>query len=78
MATLALLAPFALAVFAAGRGDAGHRLVAIALASSLATFLFVTLDFVIDQASSIDLALALALLILPGTLLFALFEERWL
>lgn len=77
-ATLCLLPPLAVAVLLAGRGEVRHRFVALSLASSLATFLLVMLSFVLDQPSSIDLALALAMLILPGTLLFALFEERWL
>lgn len=77
-ATLGLLPPLLAAVIAAGRGAAGARLLAVELAASLATFLLVAMSFLFDQASSIDLALTLALLTLPGTLLFCLFEERWL
>jgi len=77
-AAVGLVPSLLLAVIAAGRGGAAGRLVAIQLAASLATFLAVVLTFVDDQSSSIDLALALALLTLPATLLFALFEERWL
>jgi multicomponent Na+:H+ antiporter subunit F len=40
--------------------------------------LLMALSFAFDQPSSFDLALALALLGLPGTLLFAVFTERWL
>jgi multicomponent Na+:H+ antiporter subunit F len=36
------------------------------------------LSFAFGQASSTDLALTVALLSLPGTLVFALFVERWL
>jgi hypothetical protein len=36
------------------------------------------LTIVLDQASSIDLALTGAFLSLPASLLFALFFERWL
>ena len=77
-AAIALLPAFALAVLAAARGPAAARLTAVQLASSIAVLLAVTLCFAEDQASSIDLALALALLGLPATLLFALFQERWL
>ena len=77
-ATFGLVAPLLAALAAAGRGVAGMRLLAVQLATSLATLLLVALSFLFDQASSIDLALTLALLTLPGTLLFCLFEERWL
>ena len=77
-ATLGLLLPMLAAILAAGRGAAGARLLGIQLATSLATFLLVAMSFTFDQPSSIDLALTLALLTLPGTLLFCLFEERWL
>ncbi len=76
--TLGLLPPLLLAVIAAGRKAAGARLLAVELATSLATFLLIAMSFLFDQASAIDLALALALLTLPGTLLFCMFEERWL
>ena len=36
------------------------------------------MTFAFDQSSFIDLALTLALLTLPGTLVMALFLERWL
>lgn len=78
IASLALLPPLLLAVVAAGRGPVGARLVAIQLASSFATFLLMLLSFVFEQPSSLDLALTLALLTLPGTLLLAVFSERWL
>lgn len=77
-ATLALLPPFGLTVLACGRGALGFRLVAVQFATSLATLLLVALSFALDQPSVIDLALTLAVLTLPGTLLFAVFQERWL
>jgi len=49
------------------------RLVAVELATSLAVLL--AFAFAFDQASSIDLALTLALLTLGGTLILALFRE---
>jgi multicomponent Na+:H+ antiporter subunit F len=78
LASLALLPPLLCAVVAAGRGLLGGRLVAVQLAGSMAAFLLVALTFAFSQPSSIDLALAFALLSLPGTLLLALFVERWL
>lgn len=77
-AGLALLPVLGLAVIATGRGTAGSRLVAVALATSLSVLLLVVFDFAFDQPSSLDLAMALALLALPGTLVLALFQERWL
>lgn len=78
VATLALLPPLVVAIVAAGRGPVGGRLVAVQFASSLTVALFVLLSFVLDQPSSIDLALTLAVLGLPGTLAMAFFLERWL
>lgn len=78
LAALGLLPALLLAVVTAGRGGAAGRLTAVQLAASLATFVAIILTFVDDHSSSIDLALALALLTLPATLSFALFEERWL
>lgn len=78
IAAAALLPPFLAAALAAGRLAVASRLVAIEFASSLAIMLLITLSFAFDQASSIDLALTVALLSLPGTLVLALFVERWL
>ncbi|HET6911731.1 MAG TPA: monovalent cation/H+ antiporter complex subunit F [Rhodanobacteraceae bacterium] len=78
IAALALLPPLIAGVACAGRGALARRLLAIQFATSTAVLLFVVLDFAFDQSSSMDLALTLALLSLPGTLLLALFQERWL
>jgi len=78
VSVVALLPPFFAAIVSAGRGSPGSRLVGIQLATSLAIIILIALSFTFDQASSIDLALCLAILTLPGTLLFALFYERWL
>jgi len=78
LAALGLVPPLLVAVLASGRRDTGYRLVAVQLASSLAVFLLLALSFAIDQPSSIDLALMLAILALPGTLVLILFQERWL
>lgn len=75
---LALLPVLAVAVVAAGRGAIAQRLVSIQFAASSSVLLLVVLDFAFDQSSSMDLALTLALLSLPGTLVLVLFQERWL
>lgn len=75
---LALLPPFVVAVIAAGRGAVGERLVAVEMATALAVWLLVVFDFAFAQPSSMDLAMALALLALPGTLVLLSFQERWL
>ncbi len=78
LAVLALLPPLALPVLVAGRGGTATRLVALQLTTSVVTMLLALMTFAFDQSSFIDLALCLALLGLPGTLLMALFLERWL
>lgn len=77
-AAFALLPPLVVAIVAAGRAREAQRLIAVQAASSLGLMLLVAFTFAFDQPAAIDLALAFALLTLPATLLFALFEERWL
>ena len=78
LATLALMPPFAIAATAAARGGTAGRLVAVQLATSVAILVLALMTFAFDQGSFIDLALTLALLTLPGTLVIAFFLERWL
>ena len=77
-AVIALLPALFVPMIAALRGSAGQRLVAVQLATSLAAVILALMTFVFEQPSFIDLALTLAFLTLPGTLVFALFLERWL
>jgi multisubunit Na+/H+ antiporter MnhF subunit len=77
-ATLALVPPLGIGVLLCCRGSAPMRLAAMQFIVGTGTLLFVALSFVLDQASSIDLALTFAFLGLPAALLFALFLERWL
>ena len=65
------------AVFAMRRNIA-DRLVALELATVLSAFMLILLTVAFDQPSFIDLALTLALLSLPGSLVYAHFVERWL
>lgn len=78
LAAIGLLPPLVAALVACGRGGVSGRLVAVQLAFSLAVFVLLLLDFAFDQASSLGLVLALALLGLPGMLVLVLFRERWL
>ena len=78
VAFVLLLPAFAVPVMAALRGGTADRLAAVPLAGGVATMLLALTTFVFDQSSFIDIALCLALLTLPGTLVLALFLERWL
>jgi multicomponent Na+:H+ antiporter subunit F len=78
IASVALLPPLLIAIIACGRQAIGPRLIAVQLATSLTVLLLITMSFAFDQASSIDLSLMLVLLTLPGTLVLALFVERWI
>jgi multisubunit Na+/H+ antiporter MnhF subunit len=78
IAIICMLPPFALAVFQASTGRTGSRLAAVQLTTSLAGLLLIAMTFAQSEPAFIDLALAVALLSLPGTLLMALFFERWL
>ncbi len=77
-ASIGLLPPVAAALVAALHGPVGQRLVAVQLATALASLLLALMTFAFDQPSFLDLSLTLAFLSLPGTLLMALFLERWL
>lgn len=78
LATLALLPPLAVPLYACARGPTGHRLVAVQLLTTIGVLLLAALTFVLDEASSIDLALTLGLLGVPASLLFAVVLERWI
>lgn len=75
---LALLPALLIALWLCGAGPIRQRLIGIQLATSVITLLLVAGSFAFDQPSSIDVALTLALLSLPGTLVLAMFFERWL
>ena len=78
LATLALLPALAVAVHGACRGSTFGRLAALQLATGVTALMLVLLSFAFDQSSLVDLALTLAVLSLPGTLVYTLFLERWL
>ena len=78
IATLGLLPPLAVALWHSMRGGLAARLVAVQLATGFTSLIIVLMSFAFDQPSILDLALTLGILSLPGTLLLALFAERWL
>lgn len=78
LAALAIFPAFLAVVVAAGVLNISQRLIAVQFATALSFLLMILLSFVFAQPSSIDLALTIALLTLPGTMLFTLFLERWL
>lgn len=78
IAFLLCLPPFALAAQRALRGRSSQRLVATELAAGLGTLMLVLVSYAWPHDALLDLALALGLLTVPGTLAFTHFLERWL
>lgn len=70
--------PFAVAAYRALYGRSAQRLVAAELAICMGTLMLVLASFAWPHDGLIDLALALGLLTVPGTLVFTHFLERWL
>lgn len=77
-AVIGLLPPLALAVALTWRGAPGQRFAAYQIVTTIGVTILTLLTFVTDQSSVTDLALTLVLLNLPGTLLMAVFLERWI
>lgn len=78
VAIIALLPALAVPLWIAARGSLADRLVAVQLASTIAAVIMTLMSFAFDQAPLIDLPLTLAFLSLPGTLVLAIFLERWM
>lgn len=78
IAFLFCLPALAVAAYRALTGRAAQRLVATELAVCLATLMLVLVSFAWPHDGLVDLALALGLLSVPGTLAFTHFLERWL
>lgn len=78
IAFIALVPPLGVCTCHVLRGDTANRLVALELATAVGSLMLVLTSVGFDQPSFIDLALALSLLGLVGTLVFAQFLERWL
>jgi multicomponent Na+:H+ antiporter subunit F len=77
-ACIALLPALAAPLWVAMRGTLADRLVAVQLAAAIAGTIMALMSFAFDQPSLLDASLTLGFLSLPGTLLLALFTERWL
>jgi multisubunit Na+/H+ antiporter MnhF subunit len=77
-AAIALVPALGGCAVVAMRRSLADRLVALELASVLSAFVLILLTVAFAQPSFIDLALTLALLSLPGSLVYAHFIERWL
>lgn len=77
-AVIALLPALAVPLWIALRGALPDRLVAVQFAATIAAVIMTLMSFAFDQSSWIDLPLTLAFLSVPGTLLLAIFVERWM
>jgi multisubunit Na+/H+ antiporter MnhF subunit len=77
-ACIALLPALAVPLWVAMRGSLASRLVAVQLATTVTGVIMVLMSFAFDQPSLVDLSLTLGFLSLPGTLLLAIFVERWM
>jgi multicomponent Na+:H+ antiporter subunit F len=77
-AAIALVPALAACAVVAMRRNLADRLVALELATVISAFVVILLTVAFAQPSFIDLALTLALLSLPGSLVYAHFVERWL
>lgn len=78
IAIIALLPALGVPLWVAARGNLANRLAAVQLGSVVTALILVLMSFAFDQTSLIDLPLTLMVLSLPGTLMLALFLERWL
>lgn len=74
-ALLLCLVPCALGVV---RGTVADRLIALEAATVVCVLALLALEQGLERQSFFDLALALAVLMIPSTLLFARFYRRWL
>lgn len=77
-ACVVFLCGIAACAFVVSRGlQLTDSLVAISLAGTLAVLTLLIMSVALQRPSFIDLALALALVSLPGTAIYAYFIERW-
>jgi multicomponent Na+:H+ antiporter subunit F len=75
---IALIAAMFVPIVMACRGRMAERLVAVQMATTLATIALIIMSFAFDAPALMDLPLSLILLGIPGTLLFAVALERWI
>jgi multisubunit Na+/H+ antiporter MnhF subunit len=74
----ACLPPLLAPLWTACTGRVADRLVAVQIGTNITVLILILCSFAFDQSTLVDLPLTLAILSLPGTLMFALFYERWL
>jgi multisubunit Na+/H+ antiporter MnhF subunit len=77
-AAIAMVVALALPGWVAIRGSLAQRLVALELCSVITVLVLVCLSLAFGQPSFLDVALALVVLSLPGTLVLTVCLERWL
>ncbi len=78
IAAIAMLLALALPGWVAVRGTLAERLVALELCSVVTALVLVCLSLAFGQPSFLDVAVALVVLSLPGTLVLTVCLERWL
>jgi multisubunit Na+/H+ antiporter MnhF subunit len=78
IAFICCIPPFGVAAYRALSGRSAQRLVATELTVCIGTLMLVLASFAWPHDGLIDLALALGLLTVPGTLVFTHYLERWL
>lgn len=78
LAAILMVPALAIPVAIALRASANHRLAAVQLAGAYAALILAMTTFAFKQSSSIDLALCVTLLSVPGAYVYTVFMERWL
>jgi multisubunit Na+/H+ antiporter MnhF subunit len=78
IAAIAMLLALALPGWVAVRATLAQRLVALELCSVVTALVLVCLSLAFGQPSFLDVAIALVVLSLPGTLVLTVCLERWL
>ena len=78
IAAAVLLVGFLPCLWVGVRGHTPDRLVAVQLATILATLIVLAIAAAEQRSYFADISLTLVLLSFPGTLVFAHFLERWL
>lgn len=77
-AAIALFVALGVPLWVVTRGRLAERLVAVQLATTISIFAMVMLSFAFGRASMLDVPLMVVFLSFPGTLLLAIFLERWM
>ena len=78
MCSTVLLACLALCAIGVVRGSIADRLIALEAGTIVSILALLTIEEGLQRQSFFDLSLAMAVLTIPSTLLFAVFYRRWL